>query len=150
MTAPLIARKTAGGTARIEVPDGARGPRPAAPPAPAAHAARGSALTLRGRPSKVVLLRNMANPHEVDESLSEDVRAECQAKYGDVVHVAVHIASGQGTGADAVRVLVKFARQASAMKAYLALDGRYFNERQLAAWFFPEDAFDAGDYERVI
>ena len=38
-------------------------------------------------PSKVVLLRNMVGPGEVDEDLEPEVKDECNTKYGDVTRV---------------------------------------------------------------
>lgn len=89
----------------------------------------------------------MASVEEADESLVADVGGECSAKYGEVLDVRVQLSppadDDAGIGAD-VRVFVRFSKQSSAMRAYLDLEGRYFNERRLVVWFYPEDAFDAG------
>lgn len=95
----------------------------------------------------------MASVDEVDDSLVADVGTECSSKYGDVLDVRVRVtptlpgAPGSddagAVGAD-VRVFVRFGKQSSAMRAYMDLEGRFFNERQLVVWFYPEDAFDAG------
>lgn len=46
-----------------------------------------------GPPSKVILLRNMVGPGEVDEGLEDEV-AEEVAKYGDVLRVLIFQVSG--------------------------------------------------------
>ncbi|KAJ1622368.1 hypothetical protein T492DRAFT_633944 [Pavlovales sp. CCMP2436] len=156
MTTPLVAVRT-GKSATIinaqpQMLPPAMLPPPASPvalgppPAPAASAAAAgpAPLTFRGRPSKVLLLRNMSAASEVDDSLVADVGTECSAKYGEVVDVQVRVMPPGEDGAEDVRVYVRFAKQSSAMRAYLDLDGRFFNERQLAVWFFEEDAFEAG------
>ena len=43
---------------------------------------------------------------------------------------------------EAVRIFVKFAKQAAAMSAYLALDGRFFGGRHVRVEFFSEAEFD--------
>ena len=53
-----------------------------------------------------------------------------------------------GDGVDpeeAVRIFVKFSKQAAAMKAYIDLDGRYFGGRNVWVCFFSETSFDAND-----
>lgn len=46
-----------------------------------------------GAPSKVILLRNMVGPGEVDEGLEDEV-AEEVAKFGDVLRVLIFQVSG--------------------------------------------------------
>ena len=43
---------------------------------------------------------------------------------------------------EAVRIFVKFAKQAAAMKAYIDLDGRFFGGRHVWVCFFKEADFD--------
>jgi hypothetical protein len=96
----------------------------------------------------------MASAHEAAteaEALCADVATECNAKYGEVTDVRVHVAAG--TAAEEaldVRVFVRFSKQSSAMRAYVDLEGRFFNERQLVVWFFPEDTFDQGQLDAPL
>ena len=153
MTTPLVARKTDATTAVIV--NAEQRPRPPPPPPPppppgAAAAAGGEApkkgaVTFRGRPSRVLLLRNMVGPGEVDGELSAEIGEEC-SKYGEVAAVHVyevpHTSGGAVAPEEAVRIFVKFGKQAAAMKAYIDLDGRFFGGRQVGVAFFKEDDFD--------
>jgi len=102
-------------------------------------------VTFRGRPSRVLLLKNMVGPGEVDADLSAEIGEEC-SKYGEVVKVTVHeiSAAEQPSPEAAVRIFVKFGKQAAAMKAYMDLDGRYFGGRHVWVAFFSENDFEAG------
>lgn len=53
-------------------------------------AAEPSITEIMKSPSKVVLLRNMVGPGEVDNDLEPEVKEECNTKYGDVVKVLIH------------------------------------------------------------
>lgn len=55
-----------------------------------------------GPPSKVLLLRNMVGPGEVDEGLEDEV-AEEVAKFGDVLRVLIFEVSGPVAREQAVR-----------------------------------------------
>merc|ERR550525_1696875 len=41
------------------------------------------------KPSKVVMLKNMVGPGEVDEELEPEVKEECEGKYGEIVKVKI-------------------------------------------------------------
>lgn len=101
--------------------------------------------TVKGRPSKVVLLRNMVGPGDVDGDLQAEVAEEC-TKYGEVDAVSVFEVKEAAVPEDkAVRIFTKFLRQESAMKALVDLNGRFFAGRQIEVSFFPEARFNEND-----
>ncbi|XP_011190993.1 splicing factor 45 [Zeugodacus cucurbitae] len=91
-------------------------------------------------PSKVVLLRNMVGPGDVDEDLEPEVKDECNTKYGEVANVIIHEAFGT-TPEEAVKIFVEFKRIESAIKAVVDLNGRFFGGRQVRAGFYNFDKF---------
>ena len=46
-------------------------------------------MTFRGRPSRVLLMKNMVGPGEVDDELVGEIGEEC-SKYGEVAHVSLY------------------------------------------------------------
>lgn len=75
--------------------------------------------------SKVIMLRNMVGPGEVDDELEPEVKEECNRKYGEVV--TVHIVEMPNvTPEETVRIFVEFTRIESAIKALVDLNGRFF------------------------
>nr|CAG4644224.1 EOG090X0BIL [Lepidurus arcticus] len=94
-----------------------------------------SITDLMKNPSKVVLLRNMVGPGEVDDDLEPEVKEECQTKYGDVVQVVLYEMPGVPDD-EAVRIFVEFKRVESAIKAVVDINGRFFGGRQVKAGFY--------------
>ncbi|KAK9753395.1 RNA recognition motif [Popillia japonica] len=92
-------------------------------------------------PSKVVLLRNMVGPGEVDDDLEPEVKDECNTKYGEVGSVIIHELQNQPSD-EAVRIFVEFRRIESAIKAVVDLNGRFFGGRQVKASFYDTEKFD--------
>ncbi|XP_008545100.1 splicing factor 45 [Microplitis demolitor] len=92
-------------------------------------------------PSKVVLLRNMVGPGEVDEDLEPEVKDECNTKYGDVARVLIHEVMDV-VPEEAVRIFVEFKRIESAIKAVVDLNGRFFGGRQVRAGFYSSEKLD--------
>merc|ERR1739841_454575 len=83
------------------------------------------------KPSKVVMLKNMVGPGEVDEELEPEVKEECEGKYG------VKIKEMQGVvEEEAVRIFLEFKRQECAIKALVDLNGRFFGGREVCASFY--------------
>lgn len=86
--------------------------------------------------SRCVLIQNMFDPAEESgdewvQELEEDVKDECEDKYGKVVHVAVDpVSKGE--------VYLKFADIDSAEAAVKGLDGRFFGGKKLSAQPFIE------------
>ncbi|KAK9427884.1 hypothetical protein V1505DRAFT_378718 [Lipomyces doorenjongii] len=81
--------------------------------------------------SRCIVLSNMFNPaEEVGDDwvkeLEEDVKAECEEKYGKVVHIAVE-PNSQG------EIFVKFENVTGGEKAIQGLNGRFFGGRQISA-----------------
>lgn len=66
-------------------------------------------------PSKVVLLRNMVGPGDVDNDLEPEVKDECNTKYGEVVSVVINELQNV-VAEEAVRIFVEFKRIESAIK----------------------------------
>ena len=162
MRTPLVAKKTDAATGVIvnaaERPLSQPGPGPAGPPPPpppsgmprvsaggVPAAGPKGAVTFRGRPSRVLLLKNMVGPGEVDEDLSSEIGEEC-SKYGEVLQVTVfeQPQAEQPPETEAVRIFVRFSKQAAAMKAYIDLDGRFFGGRQVWVAFFSEADYETG------
>ncbi|XP_065223433.1 splicing factor 45 isoform X2 [Planococcus citri] len=99
-----------------------------------------SITELMKTPSKVVLLKNMVGPGEVDQELEPEVKDECNTKYGDVVKVLIHELPN-GEQEEAVRIFVEFKRIESAIKAVVDLNGRFFGGRQVKAGFYNQEKF---------
>eukprot|EP01061_Rhynchopus_euleeides_P000699 TRINITY_DN10511_c0_g1_i1.p1 TRINITY_DN10511_c0_g1~~TRINITY_DN10511_c0_g1_i1.p1 ORF type:complete len:344 (+),score=142.74 TRINITY_DN10511_c0_g1_i1:438-1469(+) len=97
---------------------------------------------IQGKPSKVVLLRNLVRPGTVDQELRGEVSSEC-AKYGEVKAVQIYEeADPQIPAEERVRIFVKFERIPEAMKAVVELDGRLFDGHTVSASFYDEAKFD--------
>jgi splicing factor 45 len=92
-------------------------------------------------PSKVVLLKNMVGPGEVDDDLEPEVKDECNQKYGEVTSVIIHETQAENHE-EAVRIFVEFRRIESAIKAVVDLNGRFFGGRQVKANFYDTEKFD--------
>lgn len=106
------------------------------PPRPSSPKSSVSITEIMKQPSKVVLLRNMVGPGEVDEELEPEVKDECNTKYGDVVRVIIYELPNAHPE-EAVRIFVEFRRIESAIKAVVDLNGRFFGGRQVKAGFYP-------------
>ncbi|KAI9739163.1 MAG: hypothetical protein M1834_007376 [Cirrosporium novae-zelandiae] len=81
--------------------------------------------------SRCVMLRNMFDPTEEEgdawiKELEDDVRAECEDKYGHVVHIALD----PNTQGD---IYLKFERVQGGENAIKGLNGRFFGGRQISA-----------------
>ncbi|KAK6174810.1 hypothetical protein SNE40_013387 [Patella caerulea] len=90
-------------------------------------------------PSKVILLRNMVGPGEVDEDLEPETAEEC-TKYGKVVKCVIYEMQG-AEDEEAVRIFVEFERMESAIKAIVDLNGRFFGGRTVKGGFYNLDKF---------
>ncbi|GLC35103.1 hypothetical protein PLESTM_000279800 [Pleodorina starrii] len=145
---PLVAQKTNQRAAVIveapPVPTAANSSgKGAAAEGPDAKRIKGAVLT--GAPSRVICMRNMVGPGQVDEELEEEVGQEL-TKYGKVLDVLIFEVTTPGyVEEEAVRIFVLFERQESATKAAVDLQGRFFAGRQVRVSFFPEERFTTTD-----
>uniref|UniRef100_A0A5S6QYW1 Splicing factor 45 n=1 Tax=Trichuris muris TaxID=70415 RepID=A0A5S6QYW1_TRIMR len=99
-----------------------------------------SMTTILKSPTKVMLLRNMVGAGDVDADLQPEVQEE-MAKYGDVQKCLVFEVPN-AVSWDAVRIFVEFAKVEQAIKAVVALNGRFFGGRTVYASFYDLDKFE--------
>ncbi|KAI0257104.1 splicing factor CC1-like protein [Lactifluus subvellereus] len=91
--------------------------------------------------SRCVLLKNMFSPEEEtdadwDKELSDDVKGECETKYGPVDRIKVEKES-QG------EIYLKFSNVDAARKAVQGLHGRWFGGKQVSATFISDAIMQA-------
>jgi len=91
--------------------------------------------------SKCVLLKNMFDPAEETEpnwdlDLRDDVKSECQTKYGNLSEIFV-IKDSAG------EIYVKFDSEDYATKAIEGLNGRFFGGKRITATFISDAIFNA-------
>ncbi|KAI9460614.1 hypothetical protein BJY52DRAFT_1118076 [Lactarius psammicola] len=91
--------------------------------------------------SRCVLLKNMFSPEEEtdadwDKELAEDVKGECEGKYGPVERIKVEKES-QG------EIYVKFSTVEAARKSVQGLNGRWFGGKQVSAAFISDAIMQA-------
>lgn len=101
---------------------------------------------MRPTESKVLILRNMVGPEDVDEDLQEEIQEEC-AKFGVVEQVIIY-KEKQSDAEDAeiiVKIFVEFALPADVIRGRDALHGRYFGGRMVQAQIYEQALFDHGD-----
>jgi len=109
-------------------------------PAPASSQEQSIAEMMKAT-SKVIMLRNMVGPGEVDDELEPEVKEECNRKYGEVV--TVHICEMPNvTPEETVRIFVEFMRIESAIKALVDLNGRFFGGRQVRCVFYSTEKYE--------
>ncbi|KAJ1258119.1 hypothetical protein BS78_10G049600 [Paspalum vaginatum] len=129
ITAPLVAKKTdrRGG---VIVDESSSRPEK-----------KQKSVSFDGPPTRVLLLRNMVGPGEVDDELEDEVASEC-AKYGTVSRVLIfEITQADFPADEAVRIFIQFERAEEATKAMIDLQGRFFGGRVVQATFFDEEKF---------
>ncbi|XP_041027809.1 DNA-damage-repair/toleration protein DRT111, chloroplastic [Juglans microcarpa x Juglans regia] len=106
---------------------------------------KAKSVNINGPPTRVLLLRNMVGPGEVDDELEEEVASEC-AKYGTVTRVLIfEITEPNFPPNEAVRIFVQFERPEETTKALVDLDGRFFGGRVVRASFYEEERFDKNE-----
>ncbi|CAK9133497.1 unnamed protein product [Ilex paraguariensis] len=102
-------------------------------------------VNFNGPPTRVVLLRNMVGPGEVDDDLEGEVAEEC-TKFGTVTRVLIfEITEPNFPAEEAVRIFVQFERSEEATKAIIELDGRFFAGRVVRACFYDVERFNKNE-----
>lgn len=116
-------------------------PEPIVPPAPLAMGppAVGIPADVMKNMSKVVLLKNMVGPGDVDDELEAETKEEC-AKYGEVNKCLIYEIPNVAPE-EAVRIFLEFKTLPSAIKALTDLNGRFFGGRAVKATFYNLDRF---------
>lgn len=103
-------------------------------------------LMRRRADSRVVVLRNMVGPEDVDEELEIEITEECE-KFGEVERVVIY-QEKQTEEDDAeiiVKIFVEFTNPRSTESAVSALNGRYFAGRIVKAETYDQATYDARD-----
>ncbi|XP_047325629.1 DNA-damage-repair/toleration protein DRT111, chloroplastic [Impatiens glandulifera] len=99
-------------------------------------------VNFANQPTRVLLLRNMVGPGEVDDDLESEVAEEC-LKYGTVTRVLIfEITEPNFPAEEAVRIFVQFERPEETTKALIDLEGRFFAGRVVKATFYDVDKFN--------
>lgn len=93
-----------------------------------------SVTDLLKNPTKVLCLRNMVGPGEVDNELQDETSEEC-TKYGQVVKCIIYEMHGVSDD-EAIRIFIEFDRLESAIKGLVDLNGRFFGGRSVKASFY--------------
>ncbi|KAG5235320.1 DNA-damage-repair/toleration protein [Salix suchowensis] len=102
-------------------------------------------VNFNGTPTRVLLLRNMVGPGEVDDDLEDEVGSEC-AKYGTVTRVLIfEITEPNFPREEAVRIFIQFERPEETTKALIDLDGRFFGGNVVRATFYDEEKFSKNE-----
>ncbi|XP_060517211.1 splicing factor 45 [Cylas formicarius] len=139
MSSALLVEKTSKRGGRIVHEKDIMPPPP--PIEPAQNVNNPPITEIMKNPSKVVLLKNMVGPGEVDDDLEPEVKDECNTKYGPVASCIIHEIPHTDPE-EAVRIFVEFQRIESAIKAVVDLNGRFFGGRQVKANFYDTEKFD--------
>ncbi|XP_060524354.1 poly(U)-binding-splicing factor half pint isoform X2 [Cylas formicarius] len=97
--------------------------------------------------SRVVILRNMVGPEDVDELLQDEIQEEC-SKYGQVEKVIIYNEkqSEEDDNDIIVKIFVEFGETVEAEKARDSLNGRYFGGRMVRATLYDQTLFDHSDF----
>lgn len=104
---------------------------------------------MRPSESKVVILRNMVGPEDVDDLLKEEIQEEC-SKFGVVERVIIYNEKQTDNEEDdtadiVVKIFVEFSLTFETEQARDALNGRYFGGRLVRAELYDQALFDHGD-----
>jgi len=96
---------------------------------------------------RVICLKNMVGPEDVDEDLQEEINEEC-SKYGEVDNVIIY-QERQSEEDDAdilVKIFVEFSQSSQAKAARDTLNGRFFGGRTVRAELYDPILFEEQDF----
>lgn len=104
---------------------------------------------MRPQESKVIILRNMVGPEDVDETLQEEIQEEC-TKFGNVSRVIIFNEKQTENEDDdeaeiIVKIFVEFSNANEAIRGRNALHDRFFGGRRVIAELYDQALFDHGD-----
>lgn len=99
------------------------------------------------KPSRIIVLRNMVLPGQVDKELEEEVTSEC-TKFGQVERVVIYEEKATKEREAFVDIFVIFKDEKGSQHAQQALNQRYFAGRVVTAEFYDENEFDELVYRR--
>ncbi|XP_037810615.1 poly(U)-binding-splicing factor half pint isoform X1 [Lucilia sericata] len=104
---------------------------------------------MRPQESRVIILRNMVGPEDVDETLQEEIQEEC-TKFGSVSRVIIFNEKQTENEDDdeaeiIVKIFVEFTTNTEATRGKDALHGRFFGGRRVIAELYDQSLFDHGD-----
>eukprot|EP00300_Choanocystis_sp_HF-7_P016215 c19347_g1_i1.p2 GENE.c19347_g1_i1~~c19347_g1_i1.p2 ORF type:complete len:194 (+),score=53.44 c19347_g1_i1:1513-2094(+) len=91
--------------------------------------------------SKCIVLRDMVNPKEVDDELSQEVNEEC-SKFGKVAEVVVHA----DPSIDTVKLFVLYDAEDAATRAVQHLNNRWFGGRVIRVDYYDEQRYHNKDF----
>uniref|UniRef100_A0AC35FBP7 RRM domain-containing protein n=1 Tax=Panagrolaimus sp. PS1159 TaxID=55785 RepID=A0AC35FBP7_9BILA len=94
---------------------------------------------MRNEHTRVMLLKKMVYPEEVDDFLKDEVKEECE-KHGPVKDVTIVQVRGE------IRIFVRYEKMEDATKARGIFDKRFFNGRQIEATYYDEELLNHQDY----
>jgi len=103
-------------------------------------------LMRKSAEARVMVLRNMVGPEDLDEELESEVTEEC-GKFGAVNRVIIY-QERQSEADDAeiiVKIFVEFGRQTEMEAGVESLHGRFFGGRIVQAHRYDQDMYEAGD-----
>uniref|UniRef100_A0A915D5E8 Splicing factor 45 n=1 Tax=Ditylenchus dipsaci TaxID=166011 RepID=A0A915D5E8_9BILA len=89
--------------------------------------------------SKIVLLKNMVVPSEVDSGLEGEIKEEMK-KYGQLNNVILH-SMPNASVEEAIRIFLEFTNVNHAIKAVVDLNGRFFGGRAIHPEFYSLDNY---------
>merc|ERR1712071_696336 len=100
---------------------------------------------MRKADSRVIILRNMVGPEDVDETLQEEITDEC-SKFGLVERVVIYQEKQSEEDAEViVKIFVEFKAGTGAEKARDSLNGRFFGGRMVKSDIYDQALYDHND-----